>query len=171
MSALGVPNSDIKSAISLTVSNPEIVKVIDKQVNNFVQAQKKEFKLKPAILSGIKTLVGVSIMAATAYAFHNKAFGPTALQEVYKSTALAILPKVLTAISSKDPNIKTSTAVAVIPSGFVLVKKPTFPVLFRAFLGGMSTLVCTIEELAGEPRKTRNPFCRWNDQYWTVGNV
>jgi hypothetical protein len=91
MSALGVPNSDIKSAISLTVSNPEIVKVIDKQVNNFVQAQKKEFKLKPAILSGIKTLVGVSIMAATAYAFHNKAFDPTALQEVYKSTALAIL--------------------------------------------------------------------------------
>jgi hypothetical protein len=170
MSAVGVPNIDIMSAISVIDSKPEIVEVIDKQVSNFVQAQKKEFKLKPAVLLGIKTLVGVSIIAATAYAFHNKAFDPTVFTDVYNSTALAILPKVLTAISSKDPKIQTSTALAVIPSGFVLVQEPTVGILTRALVGGMLTAINTLQILMGISANKKHKcaaqhkFGLWNHQ-------
>jgi hypothetical protein len=96
-------------ANSIINSNPKILDVVEDKVSDFVNTQKK-LKLKPVVLKGIKTLVGVSILAATTYAFQQNVFDISVFKDVYQATAEKLYPQVLFDILPKVKGQFTTVA-------------------------------------------------------------
>ena len=90
INSIGVSNTALASAIS----NPKILDIIDDKVNEYARTQQKVFKWKPAVLSGLKTLVAVSILAAVAWQSKQK-FNTAVVKEVFQTTTETLKPIIM----------------------------------------------------------------------------